>query len=111
MREATPWFQLSGHPDTFCLAGPGRIWKRCADDTETSVYCALETEPALGVAPHFYKEVIHNGVKYIELQDLLHGFRDPHVMDIKMGTRTFLESEVSNPTTRFDLYQKVIHVI
>jgi len=25
---------------------------------------------------------------YIEIEDLLHGFSDPNVMDIKMGTRS-----------------------
>jgi len=44
---------------------------------------------------------------FIEMQDLLHGFTDPNVMDIKMGTRTFLESEVTNLTARPDLYEKV----
>lgn len=44
---------------------------------------------------------------FIEMQDLLHGFTDPNVIDIKMGTRTFLESEVTNTTARADLYQKV----
>lgn len=41
------------------------------------------------------------------MQDLLHGFTDPNVIDIKMGTRTFLESEVTNTAARPDLYQKV----
>lgn len=41
------------------------------------------------------------------MEDLLHGFTDPNVMDIKMGTRTFLESEVTNTAARHDLYQKV----
>ena len=45
---------------------------------------------------------------FIEMQDLLHGFTDPNVMDIKMGTRTFLESEVTNLTARSDLYDKVL---
>ena len=44
---------------------------------------------------------------FIEMQDLLYGFTDPNVMDIKMGTRTFLESEVTNNTARPDLYEKV----
>ncbi len=48
-----------------------------------------------------------SGTGFIEMQDLLHGFTDPNVIDIKMGTRTFLESEVTNTTARSDLYQKV----
>jgi len=58
----------------------------------------------------YYREVEYKGDTFIELQDLLFGFNDPHVMDIKMGTRTFLESEVSKTTARPDLYQKMIAV-
>lgn len=50
------------------------------------------------------------GDYYIELQDLLHGFREPNVMDVKIGCRTFLETEVVNNTPRPDLYQKMIAV-
>ena len=69
---------------------------------------------------------------FIEMEDLLQHFHDPHIMDIKMGTRwvlsgvalcccelhhvtivwrhcrTFLESEVKNPSLRKDLYEKMI---
>lgn len=41
------------------------------------------------------------------MRDLLYDFHNPCVMDIKMGTRTFLESEVSNTKARKDLYEKV----
>ena len=44
---------------------------------------------------------------FIEMEDLLYGFEDPCVMDIKIGTRTFLESEVKNAAPRADLYKKV----
>lgn len=36
--------------------------------------------------------------------------QDPYVMDVKMGTRTFLESEVKKSTARNDLYQKMIAI-
>lgn len=49
-----------------------------------------------------------NGENFIELQDLLHGFNDPAMMDIKMGRRTFLESEVSKSELRSDLYKKMM---
>lgn len=51
-----------------------------------------------------------DGKAYLELEDLLHGFKDPTVMDIKMGRRTFLESEVINTALRSDLYDKMIAV-
>lgn len=108
------WFQLSGHPDGFAPAGPGTVWKRRtggAENTERMVYEALSKDPALkDCIPRYYREVEYRDETFIELQDLLFGFNEPHVMDIKLGTRTFLESEVSKTTARPDLYQKMIAV-
>lgn len=107
------WFQLSGHPDCFAPAGPGTIWKKRsgADNSERTVYEALSADPALrDLVPRYFREVEYHGEKFIELQDLLHGFSDPSVIDVKMGTRTFLESEVQKTTARHDLYQKMVAV-
>ncbi|XP_046619387.1 inositol-trisphosphate 3-kinase homolog isoform X1 [Neodiprion virginianus] len=108
------WFQLSGHPDGFAPAGPGTVWKRRtggAENTERMVYEALSKDETMrDCVPRYYREVEYKGDTFIELQDLLFGFNDPHVMDIKMGTRTFLESEVSKTAARPDLYQKMVAV-
>ncbi|XP_023707854.1 inositol-trisphosphate 3-kinase homolog isoform X2 [Cryptotermes secundus] len=108
------WFQLSGHPDCFAPAGPGTIWKKRSggpENAEREVYEALGSDPAMkDIVPRYFREVEYKGEKFIELQDLLHGFSDPHVMDVKMGTRTFLESEVQKTTARPDLYQKMVAV-
>ncbi|XP_021941752.1 inositol-trisphosphate 3-kinase homolog isoform X3 [Zootermopsis nevadensis] len=108
------WFQLSGHPDCFAPAGPGTIWKKRnggPENAEREVYEALGADPAMrDVVPRYFREVEFQGEKFIELQDLLHGFSDPHVMDVKMGTRTFLESEVQKTAARPDLYQKMVAV-
>uniref|UniRef100_A0A8D8XY52 Kinase n=1 Tax=Cacopsylla melanoneura TaxID=428564 RepID=A0A8D8XY52_9HEMI len=105
------WFQLSGHPDCFAPAGPGTIWKKCSGGGERDVYEALGREVELrDIVPRYLGEVEYNNQTFIELQDLLHGFRDPHVMDIKMGTRTFLECEVQNSAARTDLYNKMLSV-
>ncbi|KAI5719609.1 hypothetical protein M8J76_012455 [Diaphorina citri] len=105
------WFQLSGHPDCFAPAGPGTIWKKCSGGGERDVYEALGREADLrDIVPRYLGEVEYNGQTFIELQDLLHGFRDPQVMDIKMGTRTFLECEVQNTAARTDLYNKMLAV-
>lgn len=51
-----------------------------------------------------------NGESFIELEDLLQSFNDPAIMDIKMGRRTFLESEIKKSEVRHDLYLKMIAV-
>ncbi|XP_049867668.1 inositol-trisphosphate 3-kinase homolog isoform X2 [Pectinophora gossypiella] len=115
--RSSEWFQLAGHPGSLAPAGPGTVWKRRAPgDTslhnpERDAYEALAACPHMrSVIPRYYRELEYGGEQFIELQDLLHGFRDPHVMDIKMGTRTFLEDEVSNARARTDLYDKMVRL-
>jgi len=81
------------------------------EDNEVHAYRLICQEPQTAqIVPAYFGIQEMQGQHYIELQDLLSGFRDPCVMDIKMGSRTFLESEVSNATLRPDLYQKMIAV-
>lgn len=102
------WVQLSGHDDSFALAGPGTIWKkRSSDSTEVKVYEMLMNEPIAEMVPKFYRDVEYKGDNFIELEDLLYNYKDASIMDIKMGTRTFLESEVNNCKPRADLYEKM----
>ncbi|EKX40360.1 hypothetical protein GUITHDRAFT_142854 [Guillardia theta CCMP2712] len=44
------------------------------------------------------------------VRNLVFGMKNPHVMDIKMGTRTFLETEVVNEKRRMDLLAKMIKI-
>lgn len=108
------WFQLSGHPDGFAPAGPGTVWKRLTggcENNEVKVYEELTNDNNINnYIPKYYRQVDFNNDKFIELQDLLFGFNDPYVMDIKLGTRTFLETEVSKKIARNDLYEKMISV-
>ncbi|KAI5637940.1 inositol polyphosphate kinase domain-containing protein [Phthorimaea operculella] len=115
--RSSEWFQLAGHPGSLAPAGPGTVWKRRAPgdnplhNPERDAYEALAACPHMrSVIPRYYRELEYGGESFIELQDLLHGFRDPHVMDIKMGTRTFLEDEVSNARARTDLYEKMVRL-
>lgn len=115
--RSSEWFQLSGHPGSLAPAGPGTVWKRRAAGDHPAHNPERDAYEALGACPHmrsaiprFYRELEYDGEHFIELQDLLHGFRDPHVMDIKMGTRTFLEDEVSNARARTDLYEKMVRL-
>ncbi|XP_055938778.1 inositol-trisphosphate 3-kinase homolog isoform X2 [Argiope bruennichi] len=105
------WVQLSGHEGSFAPAGPGTIWKKSSPDrVEIEAYQKLMKDTLASMVPHFYKDVQYNGEYFIEMQDLLYNFKNPAVMDIKMGTRTFLESEVENTKARNDLYEKMVKV-
>jgi len=107
------WVQLSGHPESIVPTATGIVRKRIQslDDNELKAYQSIESDPyAINLAPEFYGVHKINGEYYLELQDLLVGFKDPNVMDIKMGCRTFAETEVTNHTLRSDLYKKMISV-
>ncbi|XP_030376959.1 inositol-trisphosphate 3-kinase homolog isoform X2 [Scaptodrosophila lebanonensis] len=107
------WMQLSGHPESIVPTSSGIVRKRIVsiDDSEVHAYELISQEPQTAqIVPGYLGRRELHGQHYIELQDLLAGFKDPCVMDIKMGCRTFLESEVSNTTLRPDLYQKMVAV-
>ncbi|XP_053694083.1 inositol-trisphosphate 3-kinase A isoform X1 [Sabethes cyaneus] len=107
------WLQLSGHPKSIASMANGIVRKRVsgADDAEVLAYRYLSADSyGAKVAPKFLGVRHLQGEHFIELQDLLHGFQDPNVMDIKMGFRTFSENEVSNTKLREDLYKKMIAV-
>nr|XP_014086270.1 inositol-trisphosphate 3-kinase homolog isoform X2 [Bactrocera oleae] len=107
------WMQLSGHPESIVPTTAGIVRKRVTSmtDNEVLAYKLLTQEPQTAkIVPQFYGAQAVNGENFIELQDLLTGFKDPCVMDIKMGCRTFLESEVTNKTLRPDLYKKMVAV-
>ena len=46
------------------------------------------------------------------MQDLLYGFQNPSIMDVKIGIRTFLENESDDKETkpRSDLYKKLFNI-
>ncbi|XP_043649864.1 inositol-trisphosphate 3-kinase homolog isoform X2 [Drosophila teissieri] len=107
------WMQLSGHPESIVPTSTGIVRKRISglEDSEVHAYRLICQEPQTAqIVPAYFGIQEMQSQYFIELQDLLAGFRDPCVMDIKMGSRTFLESEVSNATLRPDLYQKMIAV-
>lgn len=106
------WVQLAGHPGSFVPAGPNTILKKqtSREMSEAKTYKALVGDTIQGVTPVFYREVERNNEVFVEMEDLLQHFSNPNIMDIKMGTRTFLESEVKNPALRSDLYEKMVKI-
>ena len=109
----TRWIQCSGHEGAFAPAAPGTIWKKAASgcDNEQRAYDALMTDVMRDQVPAYYGDICYKDEAFIEMEDLLHKFSgECSVMDVKMGTRTFLESEASNAKPRSDLYEKMVKI-
>lgn len=106
------WVQLTGHPGFFAPASAVTVWKRQVEggSAEKTFYRALQHDHIKAFLPKFYREIHFNNDFFIEIEDLLQNFDNPSVMDIKMGTRTFLESEVENSRMREDLYKKMVAI-
>lgn len=105
------WIQISGHENGFALRTPGIVWKKRENETfEVQAYEDLKNDVMCDMIPKYFRDLEYGGDKFIELQNLLYDFDNASIMDIKMGTRTFLESEVSNTKARSDLYEKMIKV-
>ncbi|KAI6182437.1 Inositol 1,4,5-triphosphate kinase 1 [Aphelenchoides bicaudatus] len=110
------WVQLSGHEGTIVPASNHTIYKKqpAGNNIEALAYEQIMRDQSLrGLTPKFFHERTHNNSSFIEIQDLLSQFpntAERAVMDIKIGCRTFLESEVSNTTKRKDLYKKMVEI-
>ena len=107
--------QAGGHCDTFRCAPDGCLTKETSR-RELEVYEALQADALRAFAPRFAGEVqgiahdhggVDSGTRWIKLQDLTAGCARPVVMDVKVGTRTFLEAEVRNTKRRPDLAEKM----
>eukprot|EP00050_Salpingoeca_kvevrii_P006834 m.292010 g.292010 ORF g.292010 m.292010 type:complete len:420 (+) comp12552_c0_seq1:306-1565(+) len=109
-RNQEEWVQLAGHKDNFVPGlGQGTICKK-GSEMERNALEALMGDVLAPYVPLFYKEVEmgEEGEIYLEMEDLLTGFEHPCVMDVKMGIRTFRETEVKKKDRRKDLLKKML---
>ncbi|XP_048732345.2 inositol-trisphosphate 3-kinase B-like isoform X2 [Ostrea edulis] len=108
-----PWIQLAGHQGNFQAGEPGAVLKKY-DSKEQKAFDKLMRDVLRSYVPEYRGDVFKNNEKYLQLQDLLCEFKSPCVMDIKMGSRTYLEEELEKarekPKLRKDMYQKMIEV-
>lgn len=84
------WHQLAGHKDTVAVSNDGsRVQKKIKDlqDPELLAYQAMAKDAyACRIIPKFTgTKSTPDGCHWIELENLLSGFTDPHIMDVKMG--------------------------
>lgn len=74
------------------------------------ICCSCESgEPLRAFVPNFYGEVERDGAWFFKMDDLLHAFslRGRHIADLKMGLRTFAESEAQSAKPRADLFERM----
>lgn len=95
------------------VVGKAKFILKLVDDGELEIYQFLFPEPDEGIdsicphVPSFSGVVNHDGNKYMRLRNVLAGYVSPKVMDIKIGIRTFVETECENPKPRPDLYRRL----
>uniref|UniRef100_UPI00398EBEA0 inositol-trisphosphate 3-kinase B-like n=1 Tax=Pristiophorus japonicus TaxID=55135 RepID=UPI00398EBEA0 len=113
LRKSKSWVQLAGHEGHFRLSETGLILKKFSAIES----CCLEQLMADALKPYVptYSGVVEkDGEQFMQLEDLLSGLAAPSVMDCKMGTRTYLEEELTKAkqklSIRKDMYQKMTKV-
>ena len=85
------------------------------DETEHNCFNSLQNDVLKDYIPKINSKSLksENGIYNTEMQDLLYGFNNPFIMDVKVGVRTFLETEYlkeSELKPRKDLYLRMIEV-
>lgn len=113
-KQKYPWIQLAGHQGNFKSGNHGTILKKQCGNEDQCLRRLME-DPLKPFVPEFRGKVVsEDGDAYLELQDLLAGYQNPCVMDIKVGIRTYLEDELAKAKEkcklRKDMYEKMIHV-
>ncbi|XP_004641227.1 inositol-trisphosphate 3-kinase B [Octodon degus] len=112
-KKKYPWIQLAGHAGSFKAAANGRILKKHCE-SEQRCLDRLMADVLRPFVPAYHGDVVKDGERYNQMDDLLADFDSPCVMDCKMGVRTYLEEELTKarkkPSLRKDMYQKMVEV-
>lgn len=112
-KKKYPWIQLAGHAGSFKAAANGRILKKHCE-SEQRCLDRLMADVLKPYVPAYHGDVVKDGERYNQMDDLLADFDSPCVMDCKMGVRTYLEEELTKarkkPSLRKDMYQKMVEV-
>ena len=102
----------SGHADTFWRASSNIIIKDTSI-AELKVYEALQNSALQPFLPALYganENSASDRHALLHLEDLTAGYKQPCIMDVKVGIRTFLEKEVTATKLRTDLAEKICKI-
>ncbi|KAK2086135.1 hypothetical protein P7K49_035560 [Saguinus oedipus] len=85
-KKKYPWIQLAGHAGSFKAAANGRILKKHCE-SEQRCLDRLMADVLRPFVPAYHGDVVKDGERYNQMDDLLADFDSPCVMDCKMGIR------------------------
>lgn len=112
-KKRYPWVQLAGHAGNFQAGDFGRVLKRFCE-CEQQCLQKLKEDVLQPHVPGYYGVVRKDEQDYNVMDDLLADFESPSIMDCKMGSRTYLEEELSKarerPRLRKDMFDKMVAV-
>ncbi|XP_020784185.1 inositol-trisphosphate 3-kinase Cb [Boleophthalmus pectinirostris] len=112
-KKRYPWVQLAGHAGNFQAGDYGRVLKRYCE-CEQQCLQKLKEDVLQPYVPGYYGVVKKDDQEYNVMDDLLADFESPSIMDCKMGSRTYLEEELSKarerPRLRKDMFEKMVAV-
>ncbi|KAM9317937.1 inositol-trisphosphate 3-kinase Cb [Pholidichthys leucotaenia] len=112
-KKRYPWVQLAGHAGNFQAGEYGRLLKRYCE-CEQQCLQKLMKDTLHPYVPGYYGVVQRDEQDYNLMDDLLADFDTPSIMDCKMGSRTYLEEELTkareHPRLRKDMYEKMVAV-
>lgn len=105
---------MAGHKECFRTGTkPGTILKKSTGN-EKECLDRLQRDSLSPFVPKLYGTIEQDGEYYLEMQDLLTGFNQVSVMDVKMGYRTYREEElysaIRESILRHDMFDKMVEV-
>eukprot|EP00729_Bicosta_minor_P001475 gene1475-19387_t len=111
--EQADWRQLAGHADNFAVPDDTRYILKLKSKIESeALSAAMSCAIAKLFAVPFYgtATTADSEKEWMKIGNLLHAFKNPSLMDIKMGQRTYLHDKKNTTKKRMDLLQKMIKV-
>lgn len=115
MTPKTPqqWQQVVGHEGSFQVGEHGTVLKKYCEG-EQQCYQKLMEDTLKPFVPAYYGVVQRDDQDYNMLENLLNHFNSPYIMDCKIGSRTYLETELQlareRPQPRQDMFEKMVAV-
>ena len=109
IKGASCMVQAAGHAKTFQRDpdNPTTVVIKEGTANERENYEALQAEALRKFAPSYHGHIERGAITLLRLENMTAGCSTPCVMDLKLGTRSFVEAEANNSKRRTDLAQKI----